>query len=278
LPSDDQTEVGKIEKRVQDQVEMITRPAVVFNPQEQLYSFNALNLQKTVAHVITTRNGLSVLDFNLSFHTGHEEQVTDNRETLRKFLRAKTLTIPKQCHGVSIAQITASNSEHIPEDTDALITNVPQLAIGVLSADCVPILFFDPVKQAIGAAHAGWKGTVAGIATVTVDAMNKAYGSNPEDIMVCIGPSISFTHFEVGEEVADEFKQLSLQACITQPEGGKPHIDLWLANRLLLQQAGVKASNVHTAGICTYQRTDLFYSARGEGFGTGRFGAFIQLK
>jgi YfiH family protein len=257
---------------------MISQSSIAFNPEQQFYHFEALDKLKTIAHVITTRNSLSIPNFNLSFHMGKEEQVIENRNQLCQFFKARALIIPKQCHGTAIAQITDNNSDHIPMDTDALITNVPGLAIGVLSADCVPILFFDPVKQALGAAHAGWKGTVAGIATATVEKMRIAYGSKSEDMIVCIGPSISQIHFEVGEEVADRFKELGLKACIIQKDGDKPHIDLWMANKLLLQKAGIAESNIQTAGMCTYEHTDQFYSARGEGFGTGRFGAFILLK
>ena len=257
---------------------MINQSSITFNPEQQFYHFEALDKFKTVAHVVTTRNSFFIADFNLSFHTGKEEQVVENRNHLCQFFKAQTLTIPKQCHGITIVEVTDNNSGQIPIDTDALITNVPGLAIGVLSADCVPILFFDPIKLVIGAAHAGWKGTVAGIAAATMEEMRIAYGSKSEDMIVCIGPSISQIHFEVGEEVADRFKELGLNTCITQKNGEKPHIDLWMANRLLLQKAGIAESNIHTAEICTYQHTDQFYSAREEGFGTGRFGAFILLK
>lgn len=253
-------------------------PSVHFNTEEQFYSFNILNTYKAVAHVITTRNSLFHADFNLSFHTGDALQVVANRNSLCQFFNARTLTIPKQCHGHTIAQITNENSGHIPLDTDALITNTPGLAIGVLSADCVPILFYDPIQQAIGAAHAGWKGTVAGIASATVQSMQTAYGSKPEDLVVCIGPSISQQHFEVGVEVANRFNELGLSTCIAVGAGQKPHIDLWHSNSLLLQQVGVRKDRIFTAGICTVDRTEHFYSARGEGFGTGRFGAFILLK
>jgi YfiH family protein len=257
---------------------MISPASIAFDPEQQFYHFEILDLLKTVAHVVTTRNSFSIPDFNLSFHTGKEEQVVGNRNQLCQFFKARALTIPKQCHGIRIAEVTEHNKHEIPVDTDALITNVPGLAIGVLSADCVPLLFLDPVKQVIGAAHAGWKGTVAGIATATIEKMGIAYGSKPQDMIVCIGPSISQIHFEVGEEVADRFKELELHACIKQENGAKPHIDLWMANRLLLQKAGIAEANIHTAAICTVEHTDQFYSARGEGFGTGRFGAFMLLK
>lgn len=257
---------------------MISKSSVSFNTEQLFYHFKALNQLKTVAHVISTRNSLSNSDFNLSFHTGEEDLVLGNRNQLRQFLEAQTLTIPKQCHGIAVAQVSKDNSLQIPIDTDALVTNVPGLAIGVLSADCVPILFFDPIKQVIGAAHAGWKGTVADIAGATVRKMQSAYGSEAQNIIACIGPSISQPHFEVGEEVADQFRQLELTACITHEKGTKPRIDLWEANGLLLQRAGIAADNIHVAALCTYDHADKFYSARKEGFGTGRFGAFILLQ
>jgi len=248
------------------------------NQEQQVYRFEALNKNKAVAHVITTRNSFTIPDFNLSFHTGAEEQVLQNRKILQHFFNGASLTIPKQCHGIKVVQITKDNNTEQPLDTDALVTNVPGLVIGVLSADCVPILFYDPIKQVLGAAHAGWKGTVANIVEATLKKMQAAYDCRSSDIQAYIGPSISIPHFEVGEEVANQFETLDLNNCIQRPTvGSKPHIDLWLANQFLLRRAGVKDSNIHVAGMCTYDHTNELYSARKEGFQTGRFGAFIML-
>lgn len=251
---------------------------LLLNPEQQVYHFETLNSFKAVAHAVTARNSFSFADFNLSFHTGQENQVIENREALQHFFNAASLTIPKQCHGIKVMQVTTENAHEIPLDTDALISNVQKQVIGVLSADCVPVLFYDPIKQVVGAAHAGWKGTVANIVGETLQAMHTGYGCNPATVCAYIGPSISKIHFEVGKEVEEEFDAIGLASCIIPVKGMKAHIDLWLANKLLLQRAGVKSENITTAGLCTFDHTDQFYSARKEGFQTGRFGAFIMLR
>ncbi|MDB5272606.1 MAG: hypothetical protein JWO58_973 [Chitinophagaceae bacterium] len=254
------------------------KTTLLLDQEQQLYRFEKLKESKGIVHAITTRNSLATADFNLSFHTGQEEQVIRSRKALQHFFKATSLTIPKQCHGTKVVQITEVNNHEIPLDTDALVTNVPGLTIGVLSADCVPILFYDPVKRVLGAAHAGWKGTVANIVGATLKKMQEFYGCNFLDIEAYIGPSISSIHFEVGEEVAAQFEKLELKSCIQQTSTNKPHIDLWLANKILLQRSGVKKENIDVSEMCTYDHVDHFYSARKEGFQTGRFGAFIMLR
>lgn len=248
------------------------------NVHDHLFSFERLTQWPHIHHCITTRKSFGEADFNVSYHTGNEIQVTQNRESIRNYFQARSLTVPKQCHGITVARITESNHDTMPIDTDALITNVPGLAIGVLSADCVPLLFYDPVRRAIGAAHAGWKGTVAGIGSATIRQMQLGFDTNPKDIIVCIGPSISSKHFEVGEEVANRFLEIGLEDCISKPEGAKPHIDLWKANEQLLLRAGVLKTNIEHALVCTFENIQDLYSARAEGFETGRFGAFMMLE
>jgi copper oxidase (laccase) domain-containing protein len=134
------------------------------------------------------------------------------------------------------------------------------------------------MEQAIGVAHAGWRGTVGEIAATTLLQMVESYGSKPSYIKAYIGPSISCANFEVGDDVVSEFMKLDLSDCISRKEGAKAHIDLWLANSILLQRAGVPSHHITVAGICTVDHTDQFYSARKEGFDTGRFGLFAMLK
>jgi YfiH family protein len=251
--------------------------AVSLNNSQQIFYFDVLTLHKAVAHCITTRNSFNRSDYNLSFHTGQEAEVLQNRRTLQQFFEGTSLTIPKQCHGTQVVQITKDNNHEIPEGTDALVTNVTGLVIGVLSADCVPVLFYDPVKKVLGAAHAGWKGTVGNIVSATLEKMREAYNCKPSNVLAFIGPSIAELNFEVGEEVAERFYNFGLSAVVKKYDDGKSHIDLWLANSLLLERAGVRSNNIYRAEIDTYQRTDSFYSARREGFDTGRFGAFIML-
>jgi len=146
-------------------------------------------------------------------------------------------------------------------------------------ADCLPILFYDPQKEAIGLAHAGWRGTVAGVAGNTVKAMTQGYGSRPEDIEVLIGPGISQACFQVGEEVVDALHAYYGDDADTlikrDPDDGTAYVDLWEANAIDLRKTGVK--NIEVVGICTYQNTDEFFSHRAERGKTGRFGVVISL-
>jgi hypothetical protein len=161
---------------------------------------------------------------------------------------------------------------------DGVISNKQDIPLVMRYADCVPLLFHDPQKKAIGLAHAGWRGTVQGMASNMVKAMQQAYGSQPQDIQVVIGPSISLEKFQVGQEVVDALqKHLGTVDGFMQidPGDGTAYVDLWEANRRDLQNAGVE--NIEIAGICTYQNTQDFYSHRAEKGKTGRFGVVISL-
>lgn len=160
---------------------------------------------------------------------------------------------------------------------DAMVTDRAGLPLVMRFADCVPILLYDAVRGAIGMAHAGWRGTVAGVGPAAVRAMARAFGSRPGDIWAGIGPSIGVSHYRVGEEVV-----AAVEAAFGGPDGlvrraddGGAYLDLWSANRLALERAGV--GEVVVAGICTASRTHEFYSHRAEGGRTGRFGAVLVL-
>lgn len=161
---------------------------------------------------------------------------------------------------------------------DALMTDQPNTPLVMRYADCVPLLFHDPDKQVIGLAHAGWRGTVQGMAANMVRAMQAAYASDPADIEVVIGPSISVEHYQVGEEVVaimEEYYGTLAGLMRRDPADGTAYVDLWAANRLDLQRMGVE--KIDTAGICTYANTDEFFSHRAEQGKTGRFGVVMSL-
>lgn len=161
---------------------------------------------------------------------------------------------------------------------DSMITNRPDTPLVMRYADCTPILFHDPVREVIGIAHAGWRGTVAGVASRTVHAMSQAYGCQPQDIQVGIGPCIGVGRYQVGEEVVSAvqgyFGTVETLIC-RDPSDGTAYFDLVRANALDLERAGV--TQIETAGLCTAERTDEFYSHRAERGKTGRFGAVIAL-
>lgn len=163
-------------------------------------------------------------------------------------------------------------------DVDAMVTNRKGICLVTQAADCVPILFFDPVKKAIGAAHAGWKGTVAKIPTEVIKAFATEFGSKPSDIVVGIGPSIGPCCYEVGEEVVLMVKDAfnTTDGLILENEKfDKPVFDLWEANRRTLVEAGVKPNNIEIASLCTKCHNKFFFSARAGD--KGRFGAAIMI-
>jgi YfiH family protein len=138
-------------------------------------------------------------------------------------------------------------------------------------------LFYDPVKRVIGAAHAGWKGTVQRIASRVVESMTNIYGSNPSDILAGIGPSIGPCCYHVGEEVVSQVKSHLGKEFIKRKASGETVFDMWEANRAQLMASGIRDINIEVAEICTCCNVDKFYSYRCEGQ-TGRFGAGIMLR
>lgn len=162
---------------------------------------------------------------------------------------------------------------------DGVVTNKPDLPLVMRYADCVPLIYYDPIQRAIGLAHAGWRGTVQGMAANMVRAMESCFDSNPNDIQVIIGPSISQDAFQVGEEVVEAlhayFGAQASEFVRRDTADGTAYVDLWAANRLDLQRAGVV--DIEVSGICTYSSVVDFYSHRGERGKTGRFGVVISL-
>ena len=163
------------------------------------------------------------------------------------------------------------------QKADIILTGNPPVTLYMRFADCVPVMLYDPVRAAIGMAHAGWLGTVRGAARVAVEAMQREFGSRPADILAAIGPSIGPDHYEVGadvlERVAAAFGDQANR--LVEHRDGRSYLDLWAANRLQLEQAGV--SNIEVAGLCTACHTEDWFSHRAEKGRTGRFGALMAL-
>lgn len=184
-----------------------------------------------------------------------------------------------QVHDVRVAVVDrAELTREDLEGYDALITSLKGCAIGVRTADCIPILIYDPVREAVAAVHSGWKGTVRKISQCTIEAMGSTFGTNPADLKAVIGPGISRRSFQVGAEVVEMFREAGFpMSAIWQWDGepeqmtmrGGHHIDLIQANRWILETAGVRPENISSADICTYEDR-RFYSARREGAKCGR--------
>lgn len=200
-------------------------------------------------------------------------------DELRAVGCGKPLALPRQTHSDNVLLV---NSFGRPDDTDAVFTDVPGLCLAVKTADCVPVLLYDRKLRSVAAIHAGWKGTVQYIVEKTILAM----GSDGCDLSAIIGPSISLASFEVGEEVYDRFRSEGFPMeriarrwppAFGMQSGalGKWHIDLWDANRWILEQCGVSA--IHTAGIDTFT-SELYYSARRETINTGRNYNWIEIQ
>ena len=161
---------------------------------------------------------------------------------------------------------------------DGMVTNQPDTPLVMRFADCVPLLLYDPTKRAIGLGHAGWRGTVQGMAASLVQKMRSAYGSRPEDIEAVIGPAISRRNYSVGEDVvagAYAYYGEGSGLIWRDPDSGRACFDLWRANRLDLERQGVR--HVRTLEICTFEHTDDFFSHRAERGKTGRFGVVMSL-
>lgn len=161
---------------------------------------------------------------------------------------------------------------------DALVTNTPELALVIFTADCTPILFHDPVTGAVGAAHAGWRGTVQGIAARVVERMAELYGSRPQDIRAAIGPNIAACHFETGDDVPQALLAAYGREMETfiRPQGEKYYVDLKAVNAWILRQSAVE--QVEISQDCTVCRSDRFWSHRVTQGQRGSQGAVIVCK
>ena len=191
----------------------------------------------------------------LAFTTGRDASVEDQG------LGMEELGLPRQTHSDHVLWV---NQAGRPEDTDAVITSKPDLCLCVKTADCIPVLVYDSQERIIAAIHAGWRGTVARIVSKAIGKMQ----SRPENLHAIIGPGISLQAFEVGNEVYDAFHEAGFPMQRIARKYQRWHIDLWEANRWLLEENGIH--DIHVAGLCTYHNPDKFYSARRETINTGR--------
>ena len=247
----------------------------------RFFQFDSLR----VRHAVFTRQGGVSPEpwssLNLGGTVGDEiERVRKNRYLSFEVMGCKTESIFDVWQVHSADAVCADGPRKMDEPyqkADIILTDKPDVTLFMRFADCVPILVHDPVKGVIGVSHAGWLGTVRDVAGVTVRTMSERYGSNPSDIIACIGPSIGPDHYEVGEDVITQVKQTfgTDSDLVLHPHNTRLHFDLWKANEYLLERAGV--SQIASAGICTACHTEDWFSHRAEKGKTGRFGALIAL-
>ena len=230
---------------------------------------------------------------NLSFTRGDDVEAV--KENYRRFFEATGMNLDKmvmsdQIHEVDVLKIDEEVLSDLSNDMekrrvssiDGMITNLKNVPLVTSYADCVPLYFVDTVNKAIGMSHSGWRGTVKGMAIKTAEAMTREYGTNPEDIIAVIGPSICKDCYEVSKEVTDEFHKaydgrfdVSSIYEITSPE--KRQLDLWEANKQIMFLAGIKEENIITSSVCTSCHDDLLFSHRKTAGKRGNLVAVLQL-
>jgi YfiH family protein len=210
------------------------------------------------------------------------ENVFRNRELAFQAVsrRVESLSDSWLVHGTGavVYRQPRRGSQQLPPKADIILTANPEVTLFMRYADCVPIALVDPVRRAIALAHAGWQGTVKNVAGAAVEKLVETFGSNPADLLVVIGPSIGPERYQVGPEVVEQ-----VHIAFGEDAGdllpafeGAAHFDLWAANRLALQQAGV--GQIDLAGICTSRHADEWFSHRASAGKTGRFGVLLALK
>jgi YfiH family protein len=181
-----------------------------------------------------------------------------------------------QVHGDSVILVESAEQSRdaCASGADIVMTRNPDVAVSVVAADCVPLLFMDRASGAVAAAHAGWRGTAARVASSTVESMHEHFGTSAADLIVAVGPSIGPCCYEVGEEVVAAFGTQGRRSFYRL--GDRWMLNLWTANRDQLVDAGVSAQNIHVAELCTVMHPDLFDSYRRDGARAGRMAAVIR--
>jgi purine-nucleoside/S-methyl-5'-thioadenosine phosphorylase / adenosine deaminase len=255
----------------------------------RVLAWPALDACPVDALVTTRHGGVSAGDYatlNLSFGVGDRPQdVLENRRRAAAALGAELgdFVFGKQVHGAVARVVTraergrgAAAADAGVGEADALVTSDPGTVLGVLVADCVPIVLYDPRAHVLGCVHAGWRGTVARVTDAALAAM-AALGTRPGDVIAGVGPAIGPDRYQVGEEVAQAVREcFGVRAThIIRPDGtGRWLCDLWSANRLLLREAGVAGHNIHVAAAPT--GADFFSNRAVRP--CGRFGVLARLR
>ncbi len=258
-------------------------------------TFPLLTRTGLVRHLFSTRTG-GVSEgiyssMNLSYSRGDDPAAVD--ENFRRIAEIfdstpEQMVFSRQTHTTNVRLVTEEDCGKGVvrpldyDNVDGLITNVPGIILCTFYADCVPLYFVDTRNKAIGLAHSGWRGTVNKMGEQVIRKMKEAYGTCPEDVISAIGPSICQDCYEVGEEVADAFKnsfQEEWEYLLKDGASeGKYQLDLQEANRRILINAGIPADQIAVTDICTCCNSGILFSHRASNGKRGNLGAFLELR
>ncbi len=251
------------------------------------YGIRAFEPYPNLIHAIFTRQGGAspppYNSLNLSISTGDDPTtvaINYERACLAVGVAPEQTVTCHQIHSAKVYVVDRANQQRLMGRGDGLVTADPDIYLFMRFADCTPLLFFDPVREAVGTAHAGWRGTMQNVAGATVRAMVEALGCRPEHIMTVIGPAIGSCCYEVGPDVIDAARETFGDVTgLFEANAGRPghaHFDMIAANRRQLVDAGVRT--IISTALCTACRTDHFFSHRAEKGDTGRLGTLIGLR
>lgn len=259
-----------------------------------LITFDLFEEAGIAVHAFTTRmGGVSegiYATLNFSFHRGDKrEAVEENYRRLAAALGVsyESFACCGQAHTANVVRVGAkdagngiSRRQEYP-DADGMVTNERGVTLVTFHADCVPLYFVDPVHHAIGLSHAGWRGTAGRMAEQTLKKMQLEFGTDPADVLCAIGPSICRDCYEVGEDVASEFRRAfshHAHEILTENENGKYQLGLWDANRIALLEAGVPKAQIALSGLCTCCNPALLFSHRASKGKRGNLAAVLALR
>ncbi|MCI7107184.1 MAG: peptidoglycan editing factor PgeF [Agathobacter sp.] len=259
-----------------------------------LLRYPLLEQTGVVEHAFTTRGGgvsRGIYEsLNLSFTRGDDpEAVMENYRRLAHVFGKEpdAFVCSDQTHTTNVLRVDRScagygvTRERPYTDVDGLITDEAGLILSTFYADCVPLFFVDPVHHAIGLSHSGWRGTVGRMGAVTLEAMEREFGSEPEQIFAAVGPSICQDCYEVSADVANAFCREFAgheREIMLDKGNGKYQLDLWKCNEIVLLEAGIRREQLAVTNICTCCNSRLLFSHRASHGKRGNLGAFLMLR
>ncbi len=220
-------------------------------------------------------SGIIAREANIISYSDSLAETRNSEKVLMKTatgIRKKNIIFLNQVHGDAVIDMTAppESDDNYAADADAMITAERRLCLVIRTADCVPVFFYDPENEVIAAAHSGWKGTQLDISGRVIDMMREVYGSNPENLLSWIYPSIGPQSYEVNEDVASFFPEERIESA------GSIYVDLWSSIEKSLRKHGVPEKNIYNPRICNRQNTDDFFSHRYGDNGRNLNYAFLE--